>query len=52
MPQVETIGLALISWAVIISQIKSEEEALIKQYGNKYKEYQERVRWRLIPGVY
>jgi protein-S-isoprenylcysteine O-methyltransferase Ste14 len=52
LPQVETIGLALISWAVIISQIKSEEEALIKQYGNKYKEYQERVRWRLIPGVY
>ena len=52
LPQVETIGLALISWAVIINQIKSEEEALIKQYGNKYKEYQERVRWRLIPGVY
>jgi protein-S-isoprenylcysteine O-methyltransferase Ste14 len=52
LPQVETIGLALVSWAVIISQIKSEEEELIKKYGNKYKEYQERIRWRLIPGVY
>jgi protein-S-isoprenylcysteine O-methyltransferase Ste14 len=51
-PQVETAGLAFISWAIIISQIKTEEEALIKQYGNKYKEYQERVRYRLIPGVY
>jgi protein-S-isoprenylcysteine O-methyltransferase Ste14 len=46
------LGLALVSWAVIISQIKSEEEELIKKYGNKYKEYQERIRWRLIPGVY
>jgi protein-S-isoprenylcysteine O-methyltransferase Ste14 len=52
LPQVETIGLALVSWAVIISQIKSEEEELIKKYGNKYKEYKERIRWRLIPGVY
>jgi protein-S-isoprenylcysteine O-methyltransferase Ste14 len=51
-PQVETAGLAFISWAIIISQIKTEEEALIKQYGNKYKEYRERVRYKLIPGVY
>ncbi|HIH89680.1 TPA: isoprenylcysteine carboxylmethyltransferase family protein [Candidatus Bathyarchaeota archaeon] len=51
-PQVETIGLALLSWMVIISQIKTEEEALIKQYGNKYREYQDMVRYRLIPGVY
>jgi len=51
-PQVETAGLAFISWAIILSQIKTEEEALIKQYGNKYREYQERVRYRLIPGVY
>jgi protein-S-isoprenylcysteine O-methyltransferase Ste14 len=51
-PQVETAGLAFISWAIILSQIKTEEEALIKQYGNKYKDYQERVRYRLIPGVY
>jgi protein-S-isoprenylcysteine O-methyltransferase Ste14 len=51
-PQVETIGLALLSWMVIISQIKTEEEALIKQYGNKYREYQDTVRYRLIPGVY
>lgn len=52
LPQVETIGLALISWWVIISQIKTEEEELIKKYGNKYKDYQERVRWRLVPNVY
>jgi len=52
LPQVETIALALLSWVVIIGQIKAEEEDLIKRYGNKYKEYQDRVRWRLIPGIY
>jgi protein-S-isoprenylcysteine O-methyltransferase Ste14 len=52
LPQVETVGLALISWAVIINQIKKEEEELITKYGKKYKDYQERVRWRLIPSVY
>ena len=51
-PLVETIGLAGISWAVIISQIKREEEELLKRYGRRYREYMERVRWRLIPNLY
>ncbi len=51
-PLVETIGLAAISWVIIISQIKKEEEELVKKYGRKYKEYMEKVRWRLIPNVY
>ena len=52
MPDVMTAGLAFISWMVIIGQIKTEEESLVKKYGKKYKEYQERVPRRLIPGIW
>ena len=52
LPLVETIGLALISWWIILSQIGKEEEELIKKYGSKYREYQKRVKWRLIPSIY
>jgi protein-S-isoprenylcysteine O-methyltransferase Ste14 len=52
LPLVETIGLALVSWGIILSQIGKEEEELIKKYGSKYREYQKRVKWRLIPGLY
>ena len=51
-PQIETAGLAFISWTVILSQIRTEEEELVKKYGKKYRDYQERVPKRLIPGVY
>ena len=51
-PLIETAGLAILSWTVIITHTKGEEEELIKKYGKQYKEYMERVRWRLIPGVY
>ncbi len=52
LPDIMTAGLAFISWLTILSQIKTEEEALIKKYGKKYKEYQQRTPKRLIPGVY
>jgi protein-S-isoprenylcysteine O-methyltransferase Ste14 len=52
MPIYETIGLAALSWIVIIGQINKEEEELIKKYGKKYEEYREKVPKRLIPGIY
>ena len=51
-PMVETIGLALLAWVVILNQIKEEEEHLIKKYGERYREYQKSVPHRIIPGVY
>ena len=32
--------------------LKEEEEHLIKQYGDAYREYMKKVRWKLIPKVY
>lgn len=32
--------------------LKEEEEHLIKQYGEPYREYMKKVRWKLIPKVY
>jgi len=51
-PLVETIGLALLSWMVILNQVKGEEEQLVKMYGNRYREYQKSVPHRIIPGIY
>ena len=51
-PLVETAGLALLSWSIIISHINGEEEELIKKYGKQYKDYMEKVRYRLIPRIY
>jgi len=48
----ETMMLSIMSFAVIAVYIPREEDALIKQYGNAYREYVERVKWRLIPGIY
>jgi len=32
--------------------VPKEEEALIRQYKKRYLDYMEKVRHRLIPGVY
>lgn len=37
---------------LIAKGIKEEEEHLIKQYGDAYREYMKRVRWKLIPKVW
>jgi protein-S-isoprenylcysteine O-methyltransferase Ste14 len=41
----------LFSALTVIIAIK-EEEFLLERFGNQYKEYLRRVRWRMIPRVY
>jgi len=36
----------------ILVFIPREEEFLLQQYGKDYREYMERVRRRIIPGIY
>lgn len=37
---------------LIAEGIKEEEEHLIKEYGDAYREYMKRVRWKLIPKLW
>ena len=43
---------ALISSAYLAIAIPFEERSLIRTFGQSYREYQRRVRWRMIPGVF
>ncbi|KYH38243.1 MAG: protein-S-isoprenylcysteine methyltransferase [Candidatus Bathyarchaeota archaeon B23] len=52
LPSPETLMLTLLSLAVIPLHIRREEEELLRRYGEAYRRYMEKVRWRLIPGVY
>lgn len=44
--------IAIIAIPIMIWSIFDEEKLLIKQYGQKYKEYMKKVPWRLIPKIY
>lgn len=52
LPGYETRILLVMALAVIVTYIPREEEALMKQYRKKYRDYMEKVRHRLVPGVY
>ena len=43
---------ATISTAYLAMAIPFEERALVAAFGQPYRDYQQRVRWRMIPGVY
>ena len=51
-PILETMMLATFSLAGIFVLIPREEEFLVGQFGRDYKQYMEKVHWRLIPGIY
>ncbi len=51
-PIFETRMLAVMTLAVMTVFVPREEEQLIKQYKKKYRDYMEKVKWRLIPLVY
>ena len=36
----------------IIARIRAEEEFLVQEFGDQYREYQRRTRWRLLPLIY
>jgi protein-S-isoprenylcysteine O-methyltransferase Ste14 len=43
---------AVVSTAYLAIAIPFEERSLIRTFGGAYREYQRRVRWRMIPGLY
>ncbi len=43
---------AALSTAYLILAIPFEERSLVQAFGPPYRDYQQRVRWRLLPGVY
>jgi protein-S-isoprenylcysteine O-methyltransferase Ste14 len=46
------LTFAVLSTAYLAIAIPFEERALVRVFGAQYREYQRRVRWRMIPGVY
>ena len=44
--------IAFLAIPIMIWSIFDEEKLLIKQYGEKYKDYMKEVPWRLIPKVF
>jgi protein-S-isoprenylcysteine O-methyltransferase Ste14 len=46
------LTIALLAVPIMILSILDEEKHLIKQYGEKYKEYMKEVPWRLIPKIF
>lgn len=45
-------AIAVIAIPIMIWSIIDEEKVLIEQYGDPYKEYMEKVPWRMIPKVF
>ena len=52
LPIFETRLLAVMTLAVISVYVPKEEEQLLIQYKRKYRNYMDKVKYRLIPGVY
>lgn len=43
---------AAVSTGYLIAALPFEERSLISEFGGAYRDYQRRVRWRLVPGVW
>jgi protein-S-isoprenylcysteine O-methyltransferase Ste14 len=52
LPIFETRLLLVFTLAVLVVYVPKEEEALVRQYGQRYVDYMEKVRHRLVPGVF
>ena len=44
--------IAFLAIPIMIVSIFDEEKLLVKQYGKEYKDYMQKVKWRMIPGVF
>jgi protein-S-isoprenylcysteine O-methyltransferase Ste14 len=52
LPVYETRLLLVFALAAIVVYVPKEEEALVRHYNKRYLDYMEKVRHRLIPGIY
>jgi len=46
------LTFAIVSTAYLAVAIPFEERGLIRAFGDDYRQYQRRVKWRMLPGVY
>jgi protein-S-isoprenylcysteine O-methyltransferase Ste14 len=46
------LSFAAISTAYLIAAVPFEERSLVETFGDEYRAYQARVRWRMLPGFY
>jgi protein-S-isoprenylcysteine O-methyltransferase Ste14 len=46
------VEFALISSAYLVLAVPFEERSLVAAFGESYRAYQRRVRWRIVPGVW
>ncbi len=51
-PFYETRLLLVVTLAVIVVYVPKEEEELVRRYNKRYLDYMEKVRHRIIPGIY
>lgn len=49
---IAALVIAFIAIPIMIWSIFDEEKVLVKQYGEPYKEYMKKVRWRMIPRIF
>ncbi len=52
LPIFEARLLLVFTLAVLVVYVPKEEKALVRQYEQKYIDYMEKVRHRLVPGVF
>lgn len=46
------LTFAFISFVYLVVAVPLEERALLRRHGESYRQYQSRVRWRMLPGMY
>lgn len=51
-PNYETRLLAVMTLAVMYVFVPKEEQQLLQEYGDEYRAYMKKVKWRLIPYLY
>jgi protein-S-isoprenylcysteine O-methyltransferase Ste14 len=43
---------AIVSTLYLVVAVPFEERSLVAQFGDEYRRYERRVRWRILPGIY